>query len=112
MDNTKVFKMSFASVYPMYIQKAEKKGRTKAEVDAVIFWLTGYDDETLQEQINKIVDNEHFYNPSNSKRRISSLGGLFVQCNLFTSQCRATASRNNSTKSQAKGATTQITRTY
>ena len=42
MDNTRVYKMSFASVYPLYIQKAEKKGRTKADVDAIIFWLTGY----------------------------------------------------------------------
>ena len=62
MDNTKVFKMSFASVYPLYIQKAGKKGRTKAEVDAIIFWLTGYDDVTLQEQIDKKVDFETFFN--------------------------------------------------
>ena len=41
MNNTRIFKMSFASVYPHYLQKAEKKGRTKAEVDAIIFWLTG-----------------------------------------------------------------------
>lgn len=43
--------MSFASVYPHYIVKAEKKGRTKAEVDEVIRWLTGYSDEALQQQI-------------------------------------------------------------
>jgi len=49
MDNTKVFRMSFASVHPLYIQKAKKKGRTKAEVDAIIFWLTGYNDVALQE---------------------------------------------------------------
>lgn len=53
MDNTRVYRMTFASIYPMYIQKAEKKGRTKAEVDAVIFWLTGYDKQTLQKQIDK-----------------------------------------------------------
>jgi hypothetical protein len=41
MNNTKIFDMPFASVYPLYIRKVEKKGRTKAEVDAVIFWLTG-----------------------------------------------------------------------
>ena len=40
MNNTGIFKMSFASVYPLYVQKAEKKGRTKEEVDTVIFWLT------------------------------------------------------------------------
>jgi len=62
MDNTKVFRMSFASVYPLYIQKAEKKGRTKAEVDTIIFWLTGYDQETLQAQIDKKVDFETFFN--------------------------------------------------
>ena len=73
MDNTKVFRMSFASVYPLYIQKAVKKGRTKAEVDAVIFWLTGYNDATLQEQIDKKVDFETFFteapaiNPNASK---------------------------------------------
>ena len=44
MDNTKVFRMAFASVYPHYITKAEKKGRTKEEVHAIIHWLTGYDD--------------------------------------------------------------------
>lgn len=44
--------MSFASVYPFYIQKAEKKGRTKMEVDEIIFWLTGYDNQALQQHID------------------------------------------------------------
>lgn len=71
--NTRVFKMSFASVYPLYIQKAEKKNRTKAEVDAVIFWLTGYNEPTLQRQIENKVDFETFFaeapqiNPNVSK---------------------------------------------
>lgn len=43
----RVFKMSFASVYPLYLTKVEKKGRTKAELDAVVRWLTGFDDDTL-----------------------------------------------------------------
>lgn len=43
-NNERVYRMSFASIYPNYIQKAEKKGRTKAEVDEIIFWLTGYDE--------------------------------------------------------------------
>jgi len=43
MSNTKIFKTPFATIYPLYIQKAEKKGRTKKEVDTIIFWLTGYD---------------------------------------------------------------------
>jgi hypothetical protein len=61
MDHSRVYRMSFASVYPMYIQKAEKKGRTKAEVDAIIFWLTGYTKQTLQQQIDKKVDFETFF---------------------------------------------------
>jgi hypothetical protein len=73
MNNTRVYKMIFASVYPLYIQKAEKKGRTKAELDAVIFWLTGYDKQTLQQQIDKKSDFETFFaeapqlNPNVSK---------------------------------------------
>src|SRR6188768_2079621 len=61
MDNTRVFRMAFASVYPHYITKAEKKGRTKAEVHAVIHWLTGYDERMLQQQIDKKVDFETFF---------------------------------------------------
>jgi hypothetical protein len=64
--------MSFAGVYPMYIQKVEKKGRTKEELDTVICWLTGYTKKTLQEQIDKKVDLETFFaeaklNPNASK---------------------------------------------
>jgi len=65
--------MKFASVYPLYIQKAEKKGRTKAEVDTVIFWLTGYNKQTLQKQIDDKTDFETFFaqapamNPNVSK---------------------------------------------
>ncbi|WP_132055780.1 DUF2200 domain-containing protein [Pseudocnuella soli] len=61
MNNTRVFKMAFASVYPHYINKAEKKGRTKEEVDTVICWLTGYDGPTLQQQIDNKVDFEIFF---------------------------------------------------
>lgn len=53
--------MVFGKVYPMYVQKAEKKGRTKAEVDQVICWLTGYDAEGLQGQIDAGVDFETFF---------------------------------------------------
>ena len=69
----KIFTMEFSKVYPMYIQKAEKKGRTKDEVDEIIFWLTGYDRQRLQEQIEKEVDFETFFaeapqiNPNASK---------------------------------------------
>ncbi len=57
----KIFTMSFASVYPLYIQKVEKKGRTKDEVDEVIYWLTGYDQTSLQQQIDNRVDFEVFF---------------------------------------------------
>lgn len=53
--------MSFASVYPHYVQKAEKKGRTQAEVDDIICWLTGYDKKTLQQQIDNKTDFETFF---------------------------------------------------
>lgn len=61
MDNAKVFKMPFASVYPLYIQKVEKKGRTKAELDEIIFWLTGYNQQTLQQHINNKSDFQTFF---------------------------------------------------
>jgi hypothetical protein len=61
MKKPRIFTTSFASVYPFYVQKAEKKGRTKAEVDKIIFWLTGYDEKSLQDQMNKDVDFETFF---------------------------------------------------
>ncbi len=73
MDNTRVFRMTFASVYPLYVAKAEKKGRTREEVHTIIHWLTGYDERALQEQIEKKVDFETFFakapqiNPNVSK---------------------------------------------
>lgn len=73
MDNTKIFKMAFARIYPLYIQKAEKKGRTKDEVDEIIFWLTGYDPKSLKKQIDNKCDFETFFaeapaiNPNVSK---------------------------------------------
>ena len=57
----RIFSMPFSNVYPMYVQKAERKGRTKEEVDAAIRWLTGYDENGLQAQIDKGVDFEAFF---------------------------------------------------
>ncbi len=57
----RVYAMIFAKVYPMYIAKAEKKGRTKEEVDEVIHWLTGYTQSTLNAQIKKGVNFEEFF---------------------------------------------------
>jgi len=62
MTENRVYKMSFARVYPLYISKAEKKGRTKAEVDEIIRWLTGYTQEQMEEQISKQADFETFFN--------------------------------------------------
>ena len=65
--------MPFACVYPLYIQKVEKKGRTKVEVDEIIFWLTGYNKQSLQNQIDESTDLETFFaqapqiNPNVSK---------------------------------------------
>ena len=73
MSNTRIFKTSFASVYPHYINKAEKKGRTKAEADEIIFWLTGYNKQTFQKHIDDKSDFETFFaqapqlNPNVSK---------------------------------------------
>jgi len=73
MENHRVFAMSFAGVYPHYIAKAERKGRTKAELDTIISWLTGYDAQALQRQIDAKVSFETFFayapmlNPNVSK---------------------------------------------
>ncbi len=56
----RIYLMSFSSVYPAYVAKAEKKGRTKAEVDEIIRWLTGYDQDGLDAQLEKQTDFETF----------------------------------------------------
>jgi hypothetical protein len=73
MNNTRVYKMAFAGVYPHYIQKATRKGRTKDEVDTIIFWLTGYNAQQLQDIIDLKTNFETFFaeapqiNPNVSK---------------------------------------------
>jgi len=57
----RIARMSFASVYPHYLAKIEKKNRTKAELLQVIEWLTGFDEKALQEMINDKTDFEHFF---------------------------------------------------
>lgn len=61
MDKPRIYTMSFASVYPHYLAKAEKKGRTKKEVDQIIYWLTGYSQAELKTQITKEVSFETFF---------------------------------------------------
>jgi hypothetical protein len=64
MTKHKIYTMSFASVYPLYVTKAEKKGRTKIEIDEIIRWLTGYSQEELEAQLKKQVDFETFITES------------------------------------------------
>lgn len=61
MTKPRVYAIPFASVYPLYIEKAEKKGRTKAEVDEIIYWLTGYDQTGFEETLKDGADLETFY---------------------------------------------------
>ena len=61
MARHRIYTMSFASVYPLYVAKAEKKGRTKKEVDEIIFWLTGYDRQKLEAQFKRKAALEVFF---------------------------------------------------
>lgn len=73
MTTPRIYKMSFASVYPLYVQKAKRKGRSQAEVDQIISWLTGYDDKQLRIQIDQQTDFETFFKQApklNPKRRL------------------------------------------
>lgn len=73
MDKERIYKLLFSSVYPLYIKKVERKGHTKEEVDTIIFWLTGYNKQTLQKQIDQKNDFKTFFaqapkfNPNASK---------------------------------------------
>jgi len=61
MTNPHIYTLNFASIYPLYVTKAEKKSRTKDEVDQVLRWLTGYSDKQITTQIEKNVDLEQFF---------------------------------------------------
>lgn len=61
MTKPRIYTMSFARVYPLYIAKAERKGRSKTEVDEIIRWLTGYDQNGLEAEIEKQTDLENFF---------------------------------------------------
>ena len=85
MSNERVYKMKFSAVYPLYIQKAERKGRTKAEVDTIIQWLTGYDEQRVQTQLGNDTDFETFFaeapqiNPNAEK-----ITGVICGCRVET----------------------------
>ena len=73
MPKHRIFAIPFAKVYPLYVQKAERKNRTKAEVDRIICWLTGYDQPGLRQQIKREVDVEAFFEQAPAIHPNSSL---------------------------------------
>jgi hypothetical protein len=75
-QNERVAKMTFASVYPMYVQKVEKKGRTKDELHQVITWLTGFDNKKLQKLINEKVTFETFFQKARLNSNVSLITGV------------------------------------
>lgn len=75
-DFARIYRMPFASVYPHYITKAEKKGRTKEEVDQIIFWLTGYDQKTLQKHLDEKTDFETFFKNATIHPNASKITGV------------------------------------
>jgi hypothetical protein len=83
MEKHRIFTTAFSSVYPLYIKKAEKKGRTKEDVDTIICWLTGYHQQELQQQIEKDNDFETFFaeapeiNPN-----VSKITGVICGCRV------------------------------
>ncbi len=74
--NERMATMTFASVYPLYVKKVERKGRTKEEVDQVIEWLTGFDNKTLQELINEKVTFETFFQRASLNPNANLITGL------------------------------------
>ncbi len=83
MENSKVFRLVFSDVYPHYLNKAEKKGRTKAELDEVICWLTGFDEKSLNDQITGRADLETFFkNAPRLNPNVSKITGLICGCRV------------------------------
>lgn len=74
--NERIMKMTFASVYPMYVAKVEKKGRTKAELNQVISWLTGYDNKKLQDLIKEKVTFADFFGQASLNPKASLITGV------------------------------------
>lgn len=76
MSNTRIYKMAFGGVYPHYINKAEKKGRTKEEVDTIIHWLTGYDAKALKQILDNKTDFETFFAEAKLNPNVSKITGV------------------------------------
>lgn len=75
-NNTRIFAMPFAKVYPLYVQKVEKKGRTKEELDEVIRWLTGYDRKALEKRIADEVDFTTFFKEAKLHKNAKKITGV------------------------------------
>lgn len=75
-QNARIARMTFASVYPHYLAKVEKKGRSKEELHEVISWLTGFDDEQIQNQIDKKSTFEQFFQDSKLNPNVSLITGV------------------------------------
>lgn len=75
-NNERIYQMSFASVYPHYIAKAEKKNRTKEEVHEIIFWLTGYDEQKLQQILEEKINFRTFFEEANLNPNVSLITGV------------------------------------
>jgi hypothetical protein len=84
MESNRIFAMPFSSVYPLYVQKAERKGRKKKEVDEVICWLTGYSQQALAKQIERKNDFETFFNEApalnpNARKITGTICGVRIE---------------------------------
>lgn len=75
-NNARIFKMPFASVYPHYVNKVERKGRTKEELHEVILWLTGYTEKTLQKILDDKTDFETFFKKAKLNKNASLITGV------------------------------------
>ncbi|WAC42465.1 DUF2200 domain-containing protein [Pedobacter sp. SL55] len=75
-NNEKVYKMSFASVYPHYVTKVEKKGRTVAELNEVIYWLTGYSENALQQHIDTKTNFQDFFAEAKLNENATKITGV------------------------------------
>jgi hypothetical protein len=81
-QNERIAKMTFASVYPHYVTKVEKKGRTKAELHQVITWLTGFNETKLQELIDEKVTFETFFQKATLNANASLIKGVICGCRI------------------------------
>jgi hypothetical protein len=75
-NNARLIKMAFATIYPLYLTKVERKGRTKEELNEVIQWLTGYNEKALQQIIDKKLDFETFFAKAKLNKNASLITGL------------------------------------